>query len=240
MHTETEVVVEKRPALSLRQLAFGVLLLACLPLIFFSARMTLAAIYSFQADSFLADWAKTGAEPDPAAWEVARQAAQSAIDLNPVANGEYYDRLGRIHEWRQHRHLFGDVKAAESRREAVIAYRASLAARPTWPYSWNNLAYAKLRLLELDEEFQTALHQAFKYGPWRLLVNRRIAEIGLIAWPSLDPLTRQLVLESARRTVLDGPGAARALEQEAKRTGMLEVLCATLPDDLKAQRKICR
>ncbi|MFV3384129.1 hypothetical protein ACNFCJ_01490 [Pseudomonas sp. NY15364] len=110
--------------------------------------------------------------------------------------------------------------------------------RPTWPYTWERLAHAKLYLQTFDETFDQALEQAFQLGPWRIGVNRELATIGFSAWPHLSAEQREATLESARRSVADGPRETRCMLEIAQHTGRLQDLCNGLPSDLKTARKL--
>lgn len=222
-----------------QRLAILLVIVLSLPLLFIGSRLLLAGIASYQADAFLSDWESKGVEPDERAWQIARDAAQRAMDLYPVANGAYQHRLGLIEQWQQFRQPFGEAKAEASRRAALEAFRAATQARPTWPDHWAALAYAKLYLLEFDAEFRAALAQARELGPWRIGINRRVAEIGFIAWPQLDAAERESTLESARRTVAYSTQEAQNLLAIAKQTRMTDELCNSLSNDLKTTRKLC-
>ncbi|MCY1524480.1 hypothetical protein D9M68_594130 [compost metagenome] len=202
------------------------------------AYMLLAGIASFQADAFIGAWDTRGQEPSARAWEVAHNAAQRAIRLYPVADGDRLDRLGRIHSWKQFRQPYADPAAQHSRRAALDAYRAATVARPTWPYTWARLAHSKLYLQEFDDEFDQAMVRAFQLGPWRIGVNRELAEIGLSAWPQLNEAQRQATLESARRSLSFGNAEAQHLLEVAQRTGRLRLLCDSLSPELKGTRKL--
>ena len=202
--------------------------LAALLLMLFGGRLLLAGIADYQAEAFLTAWETAGKEPDERAWNIAHDAAQRAIDLYPVADGERLDRLGRIYSWQQFRQPYAAPQALASRQAALEAYRASVSARPTWPDSWARLAHAKLYLQQFDDEFAIALKQAFALGPWRIAVNRELAQIGLIAWPHLSLTQKQATLESARRVAAFSPGEAQKLQQLAEMTGTLEAVNAAL------------
>ena len=215
-------------------------LLASLALLFCGSRLLLAGIASYQTQAFLDDWMRKGEEPNPRAWQIAHDAAQRAIALYPGSNGEYLERLGRVLQWKQFRHPLGADTAEQSRREALQAFRAASEARPTWPNNWVALAYAKLYLLEFDNEFGRALQQAQALGPNRIEINRTLAEIGFIAWAQLNDEQRRATLESARRTVKHGPKETKNLLVIASQTGMSSELCDSLDAELKDTRKICR
>lgn len=215
-------------------------LLLSVALIYSGSRLLLAGIASYQAQTFLDDWGAKGQEPSPRAWQIAEDAAQRAVSLYPGSNGEYLERLGRIQQWKQFRQPFGAPQADASRRAALETFRAASQARPSWPYNWAALAFAKLYLLEFDDEFAHALQQAKALGPTRIEINRTLAEIGFLAWPRLDDGQRSATLESARRTVAHSPREAQNLLALANRTGMDSQLCASLDAPLKDSRKICR
>ncbi|MFC3608558.1 hypothetical protein [Stutzerimonas tarimensis] len=223
-----------------QKLLLGGLLLLGLALVFIGARMTLAGAASYQADAFLADWRTQTDEPNPQAWTIAQEAAQRAVNLYPVANGDYLERLGTVQAWQQFRQPYGDPAARASRLAARDSYRAAVEARPTWPYAWVHLAHSKLYLNELDDEFAQALRQAAELGPTRFDVHNRLAEIGFTAWPVLNAAQRQATLDSARFSVAYSPAVARKTLLIAEHTGMDDTLCNSLDDQLKSQRKLCQ
>ncbi|SDT95972.1 hypothetical protein SAMN05216296_0895 [Pseudomonas pohangensis] len=208
--------------------------LLAIGLLLFGGRLLLAGIADYQAEAFLDAWETTANEPDARAWDIAHAAAQRAINLYPVADGERLDRLGRIYSWKQFRQPFAAPAAQASRQAALDAYRASVSARPTWPDSWARLAHAKLYLQQFDDEFAHALTQAFALGPWRIAVNRELVQVGLIAWPHLSTDQRQATLESARRVAAFSPVEAQQLLQLAGQTGTLQQVCGVLDSEKPA------
>ncbi|MNZ99600.1 hypothetical protein D3C78_1189320 [compost metagenome] len=223
-----------------QRLAILLALALSLPLLYGGGCLLLAGIASYQTQAFLDHWSAKGSEPSPQAWQVAHAAAQRAVDLYPGSNGEYLERLGRVLQWQQFRQPYGAAEAEPSRRAALEAFRAASAARPTWPNNWVALAYTKLYLRELDDEFAHALKQAQAFGPNRIDVNRSLAEIGLITWPVLDAEQEQDTLEAARRTVAYSQREAQNLLAIAESVGMDFELCESLDAALKDTRKICR
>lgn len=209
-----------------------------LALLYAGGRLLLAGIAGFQAQAFLNDWTSKGQEPSPQAWQIAHGAARRAIDLYPTDNGEYLERLGRVLQW-QHLRQPASAELEQSRRQALQAFRAATEARPTWPNNWVALAYAKLYLLELDDEFAHALQQAQTLGHTRIDINRDLAEIGLIAWLALDEQQEKDTLEAARRTVAFSQREAQNLLTIAEAVDMTTELCESLDAALKQTRKIC-
>lgn len=211
-----------------------------LPLLYSGSGQMVAGIASYQAEAFLQDWNVKGVEPDERAWQVAFIAAQRAIDLYPVTNGDYQHQLGLIQQWKQFRQPFGAANASASRLAALEAFRAAAKAQPTWPEHWAALAYSKVYLLQFDAEFHNALHLAHELGPWRIEINRRVSEIGLIAWPQLTETERTAIHEAVRRTVNYSPQETKNLLVIAEQTGMTSTLCNGLSPQLKKTRKICQ
>ena len=232
-HPQTQSVT----AFTRRMPALLVLLLA-LGLLVAGGRMSVAGIANYQAEAFMSAWAKAGSEPSARAWQVAHNAAQRANSLYPVANGQYLDQLGRVYSWQQFRQPYAAPIAYASRQAALDAYRAAVATRPTEPYTWERLAHAKLHLQQFDNEFDQALQQAFQRGPWRIGVNRELAEIGFSAWAHLTPSQRLATLESARRSVANGPTETQRLLKIAELTGLVGELCNSLSAELKTARKL--
>jgi hypothetical protein len=190
----------------------------------FGGLLLLSAANAHTAHRFLSEWEKAGREPAPEAFAAAEVAAIRAIRLFPGVTGEGWDRLGRVYDWAHWlepivdqpqpsapmppaRILSTPVGAAgaadprTTQQRALHAYQRAVALRPLWPYGMARLAFARLRAGATDESLDGAMREAFRLGPWRPSVNRRLTEIGLLGWRWLDPETRDLVLENARRTV---------------------------------------
>ncbi|GAA0691888.1 hypothetical protein GCM10009104_18600 [Marinobacterium maritimum] len=215
------------------------LLLLALPLLYLAGGQLLAGIASVQGEMFLQDWEQKRTAPSERAWQVAFEAANRSNSLLPIDNGEYLDRLGRVNEWQGVFKPFGDVESIESRRDALTAYRQAAQLRPLWPHTWAQLAYIKLRLLEFDKEFDQALLQADRLGPWRMSVQAQLAEIGMIAWPQLDQQQRRSVWMSLQKTLMYDAARTRPLVQLARDAGLYRQMCLTLDERLLAERKLC-
>ncbi|KAA6181857.1 hypothetical protein F2Q65_18745 [Thiohalocapsa marina] len=220
-----------------RKLAAAVLLGAALVLAWLAARMLLAALFSLQAETFLEDWRAQRRQPEPQAWNIARTAAQRAIDLYPVAHGEYWQRLGRVYQWRDADLPIGDPDAASSRRQAVGFHEAATRARPLRPYDWARLADAERRLGERDAALSHALRQAQALGPWRPGINRQVAITGLSAWHRLDPPAREATLQATQRAILRGDAAQ--IRQAMASQGLRLFVCTRLPATLPQRHLVC-
>lgn len=236
-------MLRRPPLTALLPLLAGALVLAA------GAALVVAGLAAYQAEAFLRDWQARAAEPSPVAWQVAADAARRAVRWYPGTSGDALDRLGRVYSARHFLHPLGprqaqaaaaDGAAVEaSRRAAVAAYRAAIAARPDAPAPHAHLAHAKLYLLELDAEFARALADADRLGAFQAEVNQELAAIGFIAWPSLDAGQRRLVLAHAGRALAAGGMPARQVLELAQDAGMQAMLCASLAATHPARARAC-
>lgn len=193
-------------------------------------KLLVAGIAHYQAHAFIEHWEKQPTVPSEQAWDVAHDAIERAIAAYPGANGAYLETQGYIQQWRAFGADLNDPEVKQYREAAVQALRESVQARQTWPDAWAALAYAKLTLLEFDDEFTHALQQAQHFGPWRIGINRRIAEVGLIAYSVLNDEQRAIVTESIQRTAQYSPKERKQLFELAAQSNSLKPLCTILVD----------
>lgn len=238
--------------LSSRHFALVLAALALL-LLGLGAAMTFAGVSAYQAESFLQYWAKRGIEPDPRAWRVALSAAERAQSLYPVGSGDYADRLGRVQSWRSFEQPFGDESSfaftrssaearaiGDSRRGALAAFRAAVRVRPRGADTWVRLAQAKLYLLQFDSEFSEAFSRADALGGGSHRLRLELAQVGLIAWPSLTARQREIALASALSSTSAGASATGAIEQLAVAAGVEDKLCQRAAKVQITSLEICR
>ena len=210
---------------------------------FFGGQLLLSALNAEQAQRFLDHWAIGGQPPSAEAFAVAEIASIRAIRLYPGASGEHWDRLGRVYDWRHWRAPFGraavpstrppvqhileqplgaaaSADPAATRLRAISAYEKAVSLRPLWPYGVTRLAFARLRAGAPDQALAELLKTAYRLGPWRPTVNRRITEIGLLGWAGLDQQARDIVLENARRTTYFSRADERWVRQLGEQTDL--------------------
>lgn len=192
--------------------------------IYGGGQLLLAGIAHYQAQAFIEHWQQNASQPSEQAAAVAEDAIQRAIRAYPGSNGKYLETLGYIQQWRALGADLNDPNAQQQRQAAVQALRESTQARQTWPDAWAALAYAKLTVLEFDQEFTHAMQQAQHFGPWRIGINRRLAEIGLIAFAELNPEQRAITAESMQRTAQYSAKEHQQLLALAKQTNNLNTL----------------
>ena len=211
------------------------LLVLCLSvaLLVLGSRVLLASLNEYRASRFLADWETKRQVPSEQAWQVAEDAMSNAIDWYPAANGAYAEQFGYMWQWRSYSVPATQANSKEYQQQAIVKFRTASQLRPTWPAAWSGLAYAKLVAGEWDQEFAQTMQHAAKFGPSRIGINRRLAEIGLIAWPQLTPELQALTLEQAKRTVGYSAASRAELFKLATEVQRSELLCQYLQDGLK-------
>lgn len=216
------------------QLSVCVVVLALsLVIILLGSRLFMASLNEYRASSFLTYWEDKRQAPSDLAWQVAEQAMHNASSWYPAKHGAYAEQLGYMWQWR----AYGvDPKLAEtknSQQQAIEAFRQATVLRPSWPYAWSGLAYAKLVAEEYDDEFSQAMQQAAHYGPSRIGINRRLAEIGLISWIELDAELRELTLAQASYAARYSPQSRTQLFIVAAQVHRTDLLCDYLQDGMQ-------
>jgi len=180
---------------------------------------------AFEARSLTASWEAARRTPSAAEWARARESLREARALDP-AHPAYAEEIGNLYGTRALRLAPGDSLAADYARQALPYHRDAARLRPSASYSWANIALMKARLPEADAEFETALRNAVRLGPWEPEVQLAVADAGLSLWDRLSPAARGTVRDNLARTLKWQDAKAFAL---ARRTGRLQVLCG-LPE----------
>ena len=207
--------------------------LLSLSILLLGGRLLLAGINEYRASSFLSDWESKRQAPSDRAWHVAEQAMRNAIRWYPAANGAYAEQFGYMWQWRAYGADPQQASTQTAQQQALQHFRQATALRPSWPYAWSGLAYAKMVVGEQDQEFSHAMQQAAHYGPSRIAITQRLAEIGLISWPKLDTELRELTLKQVSYTAVYSAQARKRLFALAGELNRVELLCEHLKDGMK-------
>ncbi|GAA0789210.1 hypothetical protein [Marinobacterium sediminicola] len=203
-------------------------------------RVLVADVAAVQAQMFIDDWIEKRKAPQSRAWHVADAAAERAIRWYPSENGLYLTRRAQIMEWQQLNAPRGAQEARSAREAAISLYRQAIETRPLWPYTHNELAYAKLRNLQFDAEFHQALADSARLGPGRMPAHAMRVEIGLIAWPQMDATERQGIWQSLETVLEYEPRRAQSLRRLAQRAQLDVELCRQLDPELLQRRRWCQ
>lgn len=214
----------------------GLVLLFCALGLTVGVPLLSSGVASHQTERVLNAWSDNDSLPPPSYWEQLHQRALRATESYPVANGEYLDRLGRVSLWG----AAINSKAEQRWQDAIAAFRASVAARPSWPWTWLRLAHAKLHSGQLDHEFDRALHQAARLGAGRADLNRDLARMGFDAWSLLSIEQRALVLSAAGQLARRSEHDASYVYEVASAAGADRALCWALDTAVKTEQRICK
>lgn len=114
------------------------------------------------------------------------------------------------------------VIAVEAARAALVNFRLALLRRPTSPFSWSNLAVAKLYLGEIDAELFDALAHAAEFGPWEPQAQLSALPVGLAAWNQANAAQREMILGIRDRAVMRNP---EKVNEIAKGFNRLDLMC---------------
>lgn len=222
-----------------QKLAFIVALPASVICLVLSVPMLFAGVASQHAELALNYWQRSDQPPSEGYWNMSLQRAESAVQRAPIANGEYLDRLGRVLLW-------GPLIAPESseveaqKQASLHAFRASVEARPAWPWSWLRLAYAKQGLQQMDDEFDLAMRRTSELGAGRVELDSDLAALGFSAWNELTTSQRAITLEAASRSAAFSQREALDMYNLASASGLVTPLCWSLGSAIKAKQQICK
>jgi tetratricopeptide (TPR) repeat protein len=140
----------------------------------------LADLSVFSARHQLARLDERREAPTPADWQRARGEFQRALELEPD-NPALAESLARWYERYSLRLPRSSALAAAYLEQSAAHLRQALFARPSSPHTWANLALVKLRLGQIDAEFQAAVGNARRLGPWEPEVRAALDQIALHA-----------------------------------------------------------
>lgn len=152
---------------------------------------------SLSARTTVTGWREgTGPVITPALWERARDQLQGALQTAPD-NAQLHDDLGYLYALRSQG--MGSVPLDSPdyplqqslMDEAIAHYRAACALRPTFPYTWTNLALSKHYRGQHDDEFLTAYDHAVQYGHSEAALHISLAELTYSQWHRLGPQRQQ-------------------------------------------------
>jgi len=147
---------------------------------------------------------------------------KTAVEYTPNNPG-LHQVGGRLSEWQAYVAPDESEEQKKYRQESLERFRRSTQLRPTWPYAWFDLAKAKIRALEPDEEFQTALHKAITLGQNEPDIQQGTMQLGLLAWRILNQEIKASVLDTIKTLHQQNP---KKLYQGAKDYDRQDLLCS--------------
>lgn len=153
-----------------------ILLVACLAAVYFTIRIGMADYYSQQGYDVMASWDSDNPMSE-ASWQHAFDLIEEARNLSP-SNPVFPQRHARLHRMKV---TNGFVKAQareDSLQQAIEDLDASLTIRPFWPSAWAELAYVRWLRVNAGADYEEALTNANRYGPWEPMVIRVTVLLG--------------------------------------------------------------
>lgn len=180
----------------------AVALIACCWGIYFGFRLMMGDVNAYQVRYAMEDWDEASTFPTDAALSESLSSINTALSWDS-SNPEYLEIKARLLYYQ----ALNRMRAAAATYpnelfiEAASLHRKALETRPTWPYSWANLALMKSFSTELDDEFNQAVLNANKFGPWELPVQLTLAQIGARHWASLTPVQRAVIAANVHRSL---------------------------------------
>jgi hypothetical protein len=188
------------------------------------------------ARTALTHWEAAGTAPAAGSLERARASLALARALDPL-NPRYVQESARVREWSAVGLPPWENETGARLEASLAGYRAAIARRPAWPYAWAGLARAKLRLLQLDGEFERAVERSGALGPWEPEVLLALTEIGLLAEPLLSEAAGARVAAATERALRQQP---RKVIRLAARLGRADRLRPRLAGDEALERQLQR
>ena len=165
---------------------------------------------------------------------------QSAIKKTPN-NPEYREYLARLYFLSAIDVYNKDNNNLKAFRadlvNAYIQHKTALKHRPQWPYSWANLALIKAHLQQYDNEFENAIINAEKFGPWEIASNQAIAMAGLTGWNSISADLQTKTVAAIERTYQQDKRIAKNLMTTYRLTSQI---CEKVTLIRLSQDKVCK
>lgn len=183
-----------------------VLIILILAFAIWAGMTGIAGLYNFQANSFLELWnqqiSKSNSyQPTDDDYQRAVYASKRAIELMPY-NGDYLTSAADIQMWQyRNNHTLSPAQKSALKAEILQHYRTALKQRPTWAYTYINLAVTKAIFGEIDNEMQQAIQIANRLGFNEPDVIHITLELGLPLWKQMNQNTRMTIASAVERSV---------------------------------------
>lgn len=222
-----------------RRLLFAFMVIICLLLIWGSVGTFTTAMNHRQTQAFLKDWQQKQSPPSSEAWSYAFQSANAAIRNSPTQDGRLHHELALVYRWKNFFDPFGTAEASESREKSLLHMRTATELLPTWPRGWMDLSWSKLYLLQLDSEFEQAIQKAHSLAPNNTVINQQLAQLGLIAWPSLSEQAKIITLRGLELSVKGSKKGREYLNWMIQETQMSSTVCEQASNETRSLLPVC-
>ncbi len=168
-------------------------------------------------------------------WGRSREFVDSALDWDP-RDPQLLQTAGLIYWWGAWTNRDDPMISGPYMMQGLEHLRDATRMRPASPGAWADLALAKHRSGQWDEEFQYAYAMAWSHGGWFKSVILNAVELGFDAWSKFTPENRDYFYQALARAELRDKGWLWHLAGEK---GKVFVLCLALHDS-QPTRDWCR
>ena len=177
-----------------RDIVIIVALLLFIQFVFLAAKNGVADLFFRMAQAPIKQWSDTVTHSDShGKIKELEGLLKKALMLEP-GNASTHFYLGRLYGKATYDKTLAYNERMHYAKMALEEYRASLALRPAYPYTWGNLALIKGWLGQVrDAEFKAAYENVVRLGPWEPGLHRSMIWLGLRNWAYLDVSLRNKV-----------------------------------------------
>ncbi|MCV6621144.1 MAG: hypothetical protein OIF51_05265 [Cellvibrionaceae bacterium] len=234
---------------------FVPMVLIILVVIIFAFRFAMADAVSYPARYASDLWFKEDRLPTTEELDKALEEAESARSWNPY-HAEYHDLkayllwLAILKEQREPQSE-SQARINSLAQQAIDLHKTAIELRPRWPYSWSGIALMKAYQQKFDQEFEQAVLQAARFGPWENTVNIQLALVGQIVWlelqsrgqnpegsdPSIEAKKlKATIIENYNRGIRRN---AKVIARNLKQSPHRYSICAHLSREFKQYKTVC-
>ncbi|MDH5190828.1 MAG: hypothetical protein OEW89_06230 [Gammaproteobacteria bacterium] len=183
----------------------------------------ISTFYSYKTKSYINKWIDQDASPLSSEIEEALGTINTAISIYNK-NPEYFRLKALVIEQDTKGKAVWDSGTKSQLQQALQLYKKAIALRPSWPYSWAGMARMKLKMLEIDNEFESALINMAKLGPWESRINLTIIELGFITWGQLSIPAQDLVEAAIKRGLISQKTSLHLLARRHNKESLVSTL----------------
>jgi hypothetical protein len=126
--------------------------------------------------------------------------------------------------------------ALKHQQTALALIRQSLSKQPVWTVAWLDLAYIRVSMGMLGDEFQLAYRRAYETGGAEEFVITGLTDIGFAAWPYLSTDNQSRFLKSLELAVVRDRKHVITLAEYYRR---VYIICSLIPKQ-KSLKKYCK
>ena len=122
---------------------------------------------------------------------------------------------------------------------ADATHRKALNIRKDWSFVIARLALIHAQKPAIDAEFETWFAKAYQLGRYETEIARSMMQIGLQAWPRLNPQQRQQTIEFTRISIEQKANSSKFIRALLSDYEQLDFICNELPRS-KRMKKVCQ